>query len=465
MYEPVSDIDSIRTSRECRELLAEISERGAELYNQAKAAGREFTAAETSELEIMTSQGSPIRARLDELERIDEATKREARNIVQFANTNNPASSTPLAARTATTAPATPQPNLRTSKLRAFKSDGDAFRSGMWLRAFVSEECHGRPDPEAKRFCESMGWQVRNAGTEGSGPAGGYLVPAPLSQTIIDVREDVGVARRVCQIMPMTSDTLSIPKRDSGLTVYYGGENPSSDMTASDKSWKQLNLVAKKRYVVHQISQELVDDALIAVVDDAALEMAYALADKEDAEFISGDGTSTYGLVTGLKSAIGSAGVYTAGAGDDTWDELAMVDFTGTMGKLPSRFQRDTSWICSSEFYHTVMLRVAAEAGGNSMVNLLGGPDGSPAFLGRPVYFTSEMPTTTAASTVACFYGAFNLGCIIGDRTGVRLARSDDFAFLRDLTTLKATSRYDLNVHYPGDASDVGCFAGLSTNS
>ena len=67
---------------------------------------------------------------------------------------------------------------------------------------------------------------------------------------------------------------------------------------------------------------------------------------------------------------------------------------------------------------------------------------------------------TTALSAL---FGAFDAGCVLGERTGVRLARSDDFAFLDDVTTLKATTRYDFTIHDPGTATAAGAYVGLKT--
>lgn len=352
----------------------------------------------------------------------------------------------------------------RLGKLKYFKSEEDAFNCGMWLRAVVGKE-YNRPDADAEAYVRRLGWADTNAGIEGDPTKGGYLVPAPLSSAIIDVREKVGIMRGLVKLMPMTSDRLDITRRSSGLTVYGGTENPAADMTASDKSWSQIKLIAEKRYVVHQISAELVDDALIPVVQDAVEEMGYALALAEDDEIINGTGTSAYRGVVGLLASIGSGGVSTAATGHDTWAELDIADVTACMGLLPDEYAMEPAWVCSRAFYFNVMLRIQAQAGGNTFQNIQTGDGGRRMFMGDPVYFTNRMPKTTAAATVCALYGSFSQAVMLGDRGGIRVARSDDFAFLRDLTTLKATSRYDVKVHAPGTASAAGGYVALKTAS
>lgn len=461
----------MKSSREIQEEIDALAVEGKAIADAAKATGRELTSEESERITDIVDTLIPQQKKdLANAKGREEQQRKLAADLALQSKVSSLSDTVENGLQRNAVAPIgmqverEPQVYNRIARLQAFKSDRDAYNAGMFLRAVVGRE-YNRNDIQAEQHCQKLGWRITNAGTEGSGSAGGYLVPTPLSQTIVDVRESVGVMRRLLNVMPMTSDTLTVAKRSGGLTVYGGGEAPSADMTASDKSWKQVKLVADKRYVVHQLSQELTDDAIINVVDDAVMEMGYALALAEDTEAISGDGTSTYRGVTGIVNAIGSAGVYTAGSGDDTWGELAMVDFTGTMGKLPSKFWNgQLSWVCSSAFYHTVMLRVLAEAGGNTISTLQAGDAGA-RFMGYPVYFTDRLPTATAASTKHAYFGNWRELGMIGDRGAVRVARSDDFAFLRDLTTIKATSRYDIVLHEPGDSSNAGAVVALSTNS
>jgi HK97 family phage major capsid protein len=349
----------------------------------------------------------------------------------------------------------------RQARLKAFKSDREAYDAGMYIRAIAGRE-RNRTDVKAEQHCQRRGLDITNDMTTGTGAAGGYLLPAPVAATLIDVREKVGVARKICDIQPMTGDTLTIPKRAGGLTVYAPGE--ATAFTESDKTMSQVELITKKRAVATQISQELNDDALINVVDNVFSEMGYALALQEDNELINGTGAgATYFGVRGLLNRIGSAGVSTAATGNDTWGELTMADVTACMALLPERFDMSPSWVCSRNFYFGVLLRLEASGGGNTIATLSQGAAGEPMFLGYPVYFTSQMPKTTAAATVCALFGSFPQAVILGDRTGIRISRDDSVGFLSDLITLKATARYDINVHQPGDSSNAGAYVALKT--
>jgi hypothetical protein len=52
------------------------------------------------------------------------------------------------------------------------------------------------------------------------------------------------------------------------------------------------------------MSTELAEDAVISIADDLAQEMGYAFAVAEDAAGWTGDGTSTYGGISGVKTKL-----------------------------------------------------------------------------------------------------------------------------------------------------------------
>lgn len=359
-----------------------------------------------------------------------------------------------------------PRAAMVRSKLRAFVGTDaarDAYAAGQWLKA-ISARMSGHRDQRAEQLVEARGWgQYLNTATESTPSAGGYLVPDPLSAAIINVRELSGVSRRLARVVPMTSDTLTMPKKTGRTSVKYPGE--AANIVASDQTWGQVQLTTVKRAVLSKVSQELIDDAIISIVDDLAMEIGSDLAIQEDNELVNGDGTSTYGGETGLLSSIGSAGVVSADTGHDTWAELILLDFTNTMAKLPAKYWPfGPTWVCSPAFYYGVMLRVLAEAGGNTISALEAGA-GRQSFLGYPVALTHHMPTATAVSLKSVLFGVFDQAVIIGDRVGIRFAQSDQYAFNEDVLTVRATTRYDINVHEPGTAGVVGAYVALATTA
>lgn len=341
--------------------------------------------------------------------------------------------------------------------LKAFKTHDEALTAGLFLAAVVTG------DERCRAELERRGAPLRMTQNEGTGSKGGYLVPTPMVNSIIAIRQSVGVAPRLATMVGMSGPTLELPKETSGCTVYYPGEENS--ITATDVDFEKVKLEVVKRAARCLISNEVNADAVISMTDWVTRRMGYDFAYQLDNEFFNGDGTSTYGKEVGVKSALGSAGKYTAGTGDDTWPELDMSDFAGTIAKLPERwFGYSPVWVCSRSFHASVMQRLELTAGGNT-VSIIQDGAVTPRFAGYPVVFSDFMPTATAASTVSCLFGAFTEAVVIGDRNDMSLGVSEHAAWSTDQLDLRVTHRYDILVHEGGDASAAGAYVGLSTNS
>ena len=444
------------------------------IKNLAEKEERDFTDDEDGRLGAIldekTGDLAKLQAKIDAAEKRDREMKRLAA-IRQAARSDDEIVARHEGALPIETTDENPRIFHKMARLKAFANNQEgckeAYYCGMWLRA-IGKRCRAERDEQAEQILAKRGWTPQAAATEGTDTAGGFLVPDPLSSAIIDIREEVGITRRLADVVPMSSNTQDIPKRTGGLTVYYPGE--ANTVTTSDMTFGRVNLVAIKRAVANQISSELSDDAVINMTDRAVTEQGYALALQEDNEYLNGDGTSTYGGELGWLNAIGSAGIETPanGGGESVWTGITTGTISAWFGKLPSKFwmRGQLAIVCSSAFYFNVFDRLMQAAGGNTNATLRSGGIADLAdamYHAYPVFFTDRMPVTTAVSQTSALFGNFGMSSIIGDRTGVRMAMSTDYAFLDDVVTLLATSRYDINIHEAGDSSAAGGVVGLST--
>jgi len=339
------------------------------------------------------------------------------------------------------------------------KADERAFRFGKWFKGVIVG------DPASKQWCVDNGIDIK-AHSEGTNYLGGYLVPPEFSNDIIDLREQYGVARQVTRVVSMGSDTLSIPRRTGGLTAYFVGE--ATAITESSKSWDQVNLVARKLGVLSLWSSELNEDAMVNIGDDLAGEIAYAFANKEDQCFFNGDGTSTYGTITGVRQRLedvftvsGGTGL-TVGAGN-AYSELTLANFHSVLASLPLYARTGAVWVASATFYDSVMTKLQTAAGGNTVVDIANG--GQQRFLGYPVVLSQVMPTTEANSQICALLGNFRLGSTLGDRRMLTLALSSDYKFAEDQLAIRGTERFDINIHDVGATGTAGPIVGLITAS
>jgi HK97 family phage major capsid protein len=269
----------------------------------------------------------------------------------------------------------------------------------------------------------------------------------------------------------MSSDTLTIPRRTGGLTAYFVGEGQA--ITPSDKTWDNVNLVAKKLACLSYWSSELAEDAIISIGDDLAGEIAYAFSLKEDECYFNGDGTSTFGGIVGIRTKLRNVDAtignikgleVASGTGYATnYNSVTLADFHDVLGRLPLYARAGAAWVMSTTFFDSVAHRLQTAAGGNTMLDIANG--GVPRFLGYPVIYSQVMPVTSAVNQIAALLGNFRLGTAMGDRRALTLALSTEYKFAEDQLAIRGTDRFDINVHDVGNTTAAGPIVGLITAS
>lgn len=345
---------------------------------------------------------------------------------------------------------------LRRRRLKAFKELGEeaAYRSGMWARAHLFN------DANAQRWCRDHHMRVATTAAISSG---GALVPDELSQAIIDLREQYGMIRSLARVVPMNSETLTVPRRVGGVTAYFVGQEQAT--TESDKTWDQVQLVARELSALSRFSRAYAEDAVIDVAEDLANEMAYAFAEKEDDCALNGDGTSTYGGIMGIRTILidGShtAGYVEGASGIDTFAEVDSADLANVRAKLPAYAESGAVWLFSKSGKNTVIDPILAAGGGNTKVDLAGSlVDG---YLGDPVVVSQKMPTSTGdlSDVIMFLYGDFSLACTMGDRAGFSVqVLTERYAEFRQIGVI-STERFDFVAHDLGDTSNAGPVVGF----
>jgi HK97 family phage major capsid protein len=350
----------------------------------------------------------------------------------------------------------------RAGKLVAFKgaeAEKSAYRAGQWLAAcFLGNE-------KSAQFCRDNGIALTKAQSEGVNSAGGFLVPAEMERTIIDLREEYGTFGGFAKVVPMGSDTFTQPRRTSGLTAYW--VNEAGAATESQKAWDNVSLVAKKLMCYSLFSTELAEDAFINVADDLANEMAYAFAVSEDAAGWNGDGSPTYGNIRGVRPKI-IDGTHTksainAGSGHNTFAEIDASDLMNLMAACPKYALRNAKFYCSQVAFATVFGRLAAAAGGNTQ-DTLAGPQNY-RYQGYPIVIDQTLPGTSGSTdfvnTAMLFFGDLSMAALMGRRRGITVKTSEHFKFTNDQIAITGTERVDINVANLGDNTNAGPIIGL----
>jgi len=351
----------------------------------------------------------------------------------------------------------------RYGRLRNLKTEESAYTWGQFLGAVLYHK------EKSVAWCKDHGILLQKAHDEVTGSSGGVLVPDQLENEIIDLKEQYGVFRQNARVVPMTSDTDSIPRRESGLTAYFVGDNAA--ITESTMGWDRVSLVAKKLGVLAKYSSELAEDAIISVGDALAGEIAYAFALKEDQCGFIGTGSAAYGGMHGVQTKIAVASgatyagsIHDALSGNTYFGVLDMVDFNGVVGLLPQYAEANAKWYISKPGFHASMERLASAAGGNTRQTIAGGKT-ELMFLGYPVVISQVMFATLTASvnTIHCLFGDLSKAAMFGDRRSTTIATSEHVNFAEDEIAIRGTTRFDINVHDLGSATVAGPIVALKT--
>jgi len=278
---------------------------------------------------------------------------------------------------------------------------------------------------------------------------GGYLVPPEHATYLYDVLTDAVVVRKAgATVLPMKSNTLTIPKAITGATAYWVSEGTAP--TLSDMTFAQITLTAKKVAAATVISTELLEDSNPSVDRIVMDNLANTLAVAMDKEFLLGDGTNLTGIVN-------TAGVNTinGNGGDLTLDhilEAKKLIEAGTKGNI-----KPNAIVMHPAVYYK-LLKTAKETTGAYLWNSNGLTAGLPDTLfGLKVFLTTSIPIDLTYSDGSNTYNNQSLvivgdfkQALIGERRGITVKATAEGQYLLNGTVaVVATARVGFGVAYP----------------
>ena len=443
-----------------REEIAKLSAEATAIVNVAKEESRELTTDETSRVDAIL--GVDDKPGLLDVLRKDEARALRIENAQrEILARSAPVSPTQQVAPDGShktrveIAASVRRPhviNLGRGRLPRQEQELLAYRMGRFLMAARFDH------KESKAWCAENGIDIRNAMSEGWDSKGGVLVPEDFENAIVELVLQYGVARRECEEVMMGSDTKIVPRNGSDLTTYYVGEGTAP--TASDLSLDQVRLNARILAGLARYSGSLNEDSVISVGDLLARNGARAFAKAEDQALFLGDGTSTYGRIVGLKSALTTGSTYTSATGHTAYSTLTQDDFLGMIGQCADWAFQDGNckWYIHRAGWAASMQRLAYAAGGALATEVINGVP-QYFYLGYPVVHVNVMNSTLTTQTSTsglCYFGDIRKGVMFGNRRGFVVKTSDQVYFTTDELAVLFMQRYDINVH------DVGVTGGAS---
>jgi HK97 family phage major capsid protein len=342
-------------------------------------------------------------------------------------------------------------------KLRAFKSEEDAYKTGMWFKAKGG-------DGDAKRWCHDHGVESRAQGSTGA-TTGSAFVPDVLEATVLRLVNEYSAFTSNAMNVSMASDYVLFPKRTAGAgSGYWISENTA--ITATDPTSTQVALTAKKVSGAVVIANELLRDSIVSISDWLAAELALTLSTAIETAAWNGNPSNApavAGIATGYTGGLyaSSGATYAASlvtAAGDTPDEVTKANLLKMMATLPQHSQAGAKWFVSPFFFATCMQNLDLAQGGS--VGLSQGMGLT--FLGKPVVLTDQLPAgSDSTGVVMALYGDLMNSSIYGVRQGIELASSDQVNFLSDQSVIRAVARVAISHHTLGSDTVAGPVIGL----
>ena len=259
----------------------------------------------------------------------------------------------------------------------------------------------------------------------------GSPIPTSFYDQVILLARTVGPMLETSTILNTASgENLQIPS----LSTYSVGSvtTEGNAIGESDPVFNSFRTLSAYKYsFLTQVSRELVEDAGIDILSFLAVQTGNALGFAINTGLTTGTGTvEPNGIVTRAGSAV--TGTSLNPTADNLIDLVYAVDTVGR--RLPGTgFQMNSASIAN--------VRKLKDGQGQYLFTPALSAEARDLLLGYPIFENPAMATAASAVKPVIFgnlpsYYVRSVG-------GIKLDRSDDFAFSNDLITFRATARYD----------------------
>ncbi len=421
--------------------LDSLTNRAQAIFAEADDAGRDLTEVELGEVTRLASDADKLRARLDVTEKLgthDDFLNQSAGRRVLPDGIKNPRSGQIL---DLSRKPAT------YSNLFGAPASRHDFRD---LHDFVKAAVHGN---DMRLMNATM--------TEGTGAAGGFLVPLQYSQAILDQALESEVIRPNSNVIPMTSATLDLPifnttdrtgAARAGLTMVMLSE--AGTATAQSAVTANLSLHARKGAVFVDVTSELESD-VPGFSNYLGQHMANAIGGGFDYQFVQGTGAGApLGIVNASCTAVVSK------EGSQAADTVLAANLLKMAARLhPSCWAR-AMWLVSPSVL-AQLLSLSQESGpstGGRAVELTY-KDNMLIIMGRPVVITDACSALgDKGDVILADLSAY----VIGLRKEMSIERDISSGWKSDLVGFRTIVRFDGMPAWP---SAVTPRAGVDTLS
>ena len=271
--------------------------------------------------------------------------------------------------------------------------------------------------------------KVDKALNEGTGSAGGFLVPVEFDKTVRMYMDSYSELRSRSTVLKMNTSTLKLNALTATVTVTKPGEANAG--THSQPTFAEPVLTAVKRIGFTIWSNELYEDAEADLVDILARKFAEALAKDEQNDAIN----STMPGSEGLLKVPGVTAVTLAPS--TTFSSLSWDDISNALSQLESisvNDARGASIIMHPTVYHVLRTKKADNGTYGSLeyyLPMAPTDQDTPKAWGHDIVLCNQMPAITDSAASTKFVVVTNLKnhLFFGDRSGIKVKIMEEGTF------------------------------------
>lgn len=307
-------------------------------------------------------------------------------------------------------------------------------------------------DALAKEFCQ-LCLDIRRLATTGDASKdltpvddseGGYMIPnAQIAAEISIMVESVGIAAQIARHIPLGPGGFSQNRRLGGAVAYW--KAAGAEGTESTPSFGRMEMKAETLICLVDVDIELDEDSMVNLGNYLASEFAYAIAYKEDLAAFVGDGSNTYGGITGILNS-DRVTILDMGSGDTAFSNLSYDDtidmesnvWEGALVNAQYLMHRSIKGHVK-KLKDTANMPIWQKTSGREPDDLNGYPLQTAGLM--------RANSASAVSTTFAAFGDFSSGLYYGSRGGLRIDYSDQVSFKNYQRVWRAIKRVDIAVN------------------
>jgi len=292
---------------------------------------------------------------------------------------------------------------------------------------------------------------------------GGYLIPTEVAATILQIAPTYGVVSRYATVWPMKSKSMNVPK--SILDLYdYVIDEAAAMTAASGNLFGVVALAAKKHGTIVPITDEMIENASVNVVDFLVQAMAWALSGGRDSIGFLGK-TLAGTTVSSMPGILANADVTAVTTSGTTFGTLTTGNMDDCISAVSSRVLNGARFYMNSKVLFGVVAKLKENVGDSARAVYTPASGTNPAmWRGFPIEMVEVLPGTTAVNTKFICFGNLKY-LLLGQREGVSMDTAREATIVEGATTfnlwqqgmkaLKVEEQMDLKVAFGSGFSYV----------